>query len=287
MDYVLLDNNTALLSQIEEWNAKNRIAVDFEGEFNLHIYGMHLCLIQIYDGERYFIIDPRAKDITKEALVAFFESPVKKVWFDMQSDNSLIHKNYESSLKNVTDVRVMAKCLGYMGNLTGLVEEYLGIKTEVEDKKKLQQTNWLRRPLNQEQIDYALSDVEYLFAIEDKLRPLILEKHLEKECDFQMKKAHIPAEEKPGWTKLCQWKLLNKEQKAAMKEYFIARDVVAKRFNVPSYMVLDKHRITELGKKCPATETDMFQIIGKIPPRFQAPLTESMKKAFERLHGGL
>jgi len=272
------------MSQLELWKNVDRIAVDFEGEFNLHIYGMHLCLIQIYDGDKYFIIDPRSPKLSREALIAFFESPVKKVWFDMSSDNSLIHKNYGTSLRNVMDVRVMAMCLGYMGNLTGLVKEYLGIETEVKEKKKLQQTNWLRRPVGQEQIDYALSDVEYLFLLEDKLTPIILEKGLEKEFAFQLKKASVPAEEKPGWMKLCQWKLLNKEQKAAIKEYFIARDVVAKRFNVPSYMVLDKHKITELGKSCPKSEGELFSIVGKISPRFEKPLAESLKKAFSRLH---
>jgi ribonuclease D len=27
----------------------NTIAMDFEGEINLHIYGEHLCLIQVFD----------------------------------------------------------------------------------------------------------------------------------------------------------------------------------------------------------------------------------------------
>ena len=79
MDYTIIDNGKDLLAKLDQWNGLERIAVDFEGEFNLHIYGEHLCLIQVYDGKGYYIIDPRANAMGKEDLTAFFESDVKKV----------------------------------------------------------------------------------------------------------------------------------------------------------------------------------------------------------------
>lgn len=284
MDYTLADNDEKLSALISEWNTLDRIAVDFEGEFNLHIYGEHLCLIQVYDARGYYIIDPRSRRVSKEQLCRFFTSPVRKVWFDMQSDNSLIHKNYGVSLNNVTDVRVMAMCLGYNGNLVGLEEEYLGIQAGNISKKKLQQTNWLRRPLSDEQVGYALSDVEYLFQIEDCLRPILEEKGLMEEFSSHMKKAAQLSAEKPAWTRICNWKLLNKEQKNSVKEYFIARDVVARRFNVPAYQVLDKHRIADAGKHCPKSEEELFRILGPLPPRFSSYLRDTMRTAFRRLH---
>ena len=47
------------------------IAMDFEGEFNLHVYGNHLCLIQLFDGKQFAAIDPIK--IAPESLKAFFE----------------------------------------------------------------------------------------------------------------------------------------------------------------------------------------------------------------------
>lgn len=283
MDFEYVSTGERLEGLISHFNGKERIAVDFEGEFNLHIYGEHLCLIQVFDGERYYIIDPRSRAMSREALIAFFNSKVKKVWFDMQSDNSLLKKNYNTTLVNVLDVRVMAMCLGYTGNLTGLVERYLGIRVEVEEKKKLQQTNWLKRPLSAEQLSYALSDVEYLFQLEDVLTLEIEKAGLEKMFSSQMKKASIVGEEKPGWKKIGNWKFLNGEQREATREYFIARDVVARRFNVPAYFVLDKHRISDAGKACPKTEEELFRILGPLNTRFESYLTESMKRAFRNL----
>ncbi|MBR1937334.1 MAG: 3'-5' exonuclease [Spirochaetales bacterium] len=284
MDFEYIKTGEELSALISDLNNKERIAVDFEGEFNLHIYGEHLCLIQVFDGERYYIIDPRGHEMKRDALIAFFTSPVKKVWFDMQSDNALIHKNYNTVLNNVVDTRVLAMCLGYTGNLTGLIEKYLGITTEVTDKKKLQQTNWLKRPLSPEQLNYALSDVEYLFQLEDILTVEVEKAGLTKQAETQMKKAHKVSPEKPGWKKIGNWKLLNEEQRKATREYFIARDVVAKRFNVPAYFVLDKHKIITVGKICPRNEKDLFKYVGDINPRFERYLTDSLKKAFSNLH---
>ena len=44
-------------------------------------------------------------------------------------------------------MRVPAKILGYNGNLLGLEKEYLGIEVNI-NKKKNQQANWLKRPID-------------------------------------------------------------------------------------------------------------------------------------------
>ena len=54
-DYVMIDSDSSLKTQLDFWQAHGitSIAMDFEGEFNLHIYGEHLCLVQIFDGAAY------------------------------------------------------------------------------------------------------------------------------------------------------------------------------------------------------------------------------------------
>ena len=94
MHYSLLDSDIKIKDAVEHFISLERIAVDFEGEFNLHIYGEHLCLIQIFDGKDFFIIDPRSREVSEKGLSLFFSSPVKKVWFDSQSDASLVYKKY-------------------------------------------------------------------------------------------------------------------------------------------------------------------------------------------------
>ena len=189
MKYVSLDSDEKILSFISSLNPSSPIAVDLEGEFNLHIYGEHLCLIQIFDGKDFYIIDPRSKAVSEKAVVAFFTSDIQKVWFDVQSDNSLIFKVYGITINNVFDVRALAKALGFMGNLISLEEEFLKLNKDSVDKKKLQQTNWLKRPLTDEQIEYALSDVEYLLELKRVLLIVVEEKGVSKEAEFLLHSA--------------------------------------------------------------------------------------------------
>ena len=107
-----------------------------------------------------------------------------------------------------------------------------------------------------------------LFALEDVLYAKVVEAGLEEECARQMKLRSRPAEPKPGWVTL-------------VKQYYIARDVVARRFNVPSYYVLDKHRLLGFALSCPTRKEDVMALVAEANPRFQSQLMDSMLKAYE------
>lgn len=188
MHYTLLDSDIKIKDAVDHFISLERIAVDFEGEFNLHIYGEHLCLIQIFDGNDFFIIDPRNKEVSENGLSLFFSSPVKKVWFDCQSDAALVYKKYGMRIENIHDVKMLGMVLGFSGNLVAMEEKYLGIDKDVS-KKKNQQSNWLIRPLPDSQIEYALEDVAHLLDLEDVLNPLVASAGLDKKAAALMKKA--------------------------------------------------------------------------------------------------
>ena len=85
--YTLIDSDTALSSLVNTWKESgiDTVAMDFEGEFNLHIYGEHLCLIQLNDGERFSLVDPFK--VSMQAIKAFLEDgTIQKIMFDCASD---------------------------------------------------------------------------------------------------------------------------------------------------------------------------------------------------------
>ena len=103
--YTILKNDNEVYNLLKKWKVSNcnLIGVDFEGEFNLHVYGEHLCLIQIFDNTDFYIIDPFL--VSKDALKAFLESDwLQKIWFDCSSDGNLVWKNYKIKIKNIFDV---------------------------------------------------------------------------------------------------------------------------------------------------------------------------------------
>jgi ribonuclease D len=253
--YTLLDNPAKFLGQVKTWKEKGvtSVAMDFEGEFNLHIYGEHLCLVQLYDGTDFFLADPFR--IPAEALRQFFEDKeIEKVMFDCASDASLVRKQYGIQLENVYDIRIPAMALGYMGNLSGLMEMYQLPHVE-GNKKQNQTTNWLTRPLSETQIQYALGDVADLFALQDILKEQIKAKHLEHEVDGKMRVcAKQKNPERPGWEKLPSYRFFNRQEQVYAKHFFLARDGIAREHNVPAARILDKHSLVALVRDVPSDE---------------------------------
>lgn len=262
-NYTIIDSDAGLRALLERWRQEKitRIGMDFEGEFNLHIYGEHLCLIQLYDSHDFYVVDPFT--VSTGALKDFLESEdVEKIMFDCASDSSLVRKQYGIQLKNICDVRVMAMALGFMGNLAGLIERYAPqVRQQQEDtgsKKKNQMTNWMKRPLRQAQLAYALEDVAHLFILREALSAEVVAEGLEESVSAQMVRAPLPkGPEKPGWEKLTGWKYLNRIQRLYVREFFCARDAVAQAHNVPAARILDKKQLVSLAKIAPLSRSSM------------------------------
>lgn len=86
------------------------IAIDFESENNLHEYGSKICLIQIFDGKNYFVIDPF--QISKEQIKSLLEDKkIVKLGYGCESDMSLLFKQYQIRIKALYDLKIMVDVL--------------------------------------------------------------------------------------------------------------------------------------------------------------------------------
>jgi ribonuclease D len=126
-----------------------------------------LCLVQVNDGERVVLIDP-------------FEGADLSAFWGLVSDpsiTSVIHagkEDFEVCLRaagqpprNVFDVQVAAGFVGYGYplSLSRLVQ--IALHKRLDKGQTL--TDWARRPLTDDQLHYAVEDVEYLPEIYRKV----------------------------------------------------------------------------------------------------------------------
>ena len=88
--------------------------------------------------------------------------------FDSSSDASLLYKQYNIEMKGVYDVALAASLVGFNGNLSALIAKVTGEEAS-SGKKGFQKANWLTRPITEKLVEYALRDVEFLFAIKEYL----------------------------------------------------------------------------------------------------------------------
>jgi len=217
------------------------LAVDFEGESNLHDYGERLCLIQIYDGERFTVLDPLT--IGREAMKTFLDDrKILKLFFGAGSDIQLVFKQYDVHMNAVLDLQILAQALGYTKlGLDSILEECLGVAPSTA-KKRFQMNNWTTRPISPEAIDYALGDVEHLFALYDLFLGQIEEsKKLGEALRQLILRTPSPLTEGiPGVFRSREYKDLNTPRKRHFEKLVDIREQLAVELNWPPENIFTK-----------------------------------------------
>ena len=116
MNYLSIDSDEQIIKLLEQWkiNGTQQVAMDFEGGVQSSLLWRDLCLIQMFDGQNFYLIDPLSADelaseknaknlgkpfansstrnnVTENGLRLLLESPppqIEKIWFDCASDGS-------------------------------------------------------------------------------------------------------------------------------------------------------------------------------------------------------
>jgi ribonuclease D len=222
------------------------LAMDFEGEFNLHAYGEKLCLVQIFDGKEFFVIDPFT--VSADALKTFLEDrKVLKLFFGAGSDVQLVYKESKNVLNSVLDLQILAEVAGCKNQgLSGLNEELFG--TVTLKKKQFQMHNWTRRPIDPEAVDYALSDVALLFDMHRVLLDRILKAGKADEMirALVLKTPSSFSRGVPGIYRSVEFQAFGPDDKARFERIVAVREALAKRLDWPPEQVLAKAALFEL-----------------------------------------
>ena len=251
MNYINIENEAGLRSYLKKFEDKKLhiIALDIEAESNLHVYGEKLCLTQIFDGVSNIIIDPFKID--NDTLKLLFENTnILKVMYDAGSDLSLLKNTADIEIKSILDLRPAAELLNYeKKDLHSVIAFELGIF--LEKKRKYQKYNWIRRPVSEHAVDYALNDVMHLLALKDIIlaklfAKKLLEPFLLKNLQIQNKDYTRDPEDK--YRKINGYSRLQKDEKSVFRRVFDIRDKYAKLYNMTPHNVIHKADLIKIVK---------------------------------------
>lgn len=238
------------------------LAMDFEGEFSLHQYGEALCLIQIFDGKNYFIIDP--VHISAGELKKLLETgDIVKIFYDAQSDKALVFKKYNIEILSVFDLADIVHILeGQARGLDAMLLKYLDIT--VNQKKKFQKHNWTIRPIREEALEYALGDVQFLFRLKDELLKELSRKGLFETYILRLvsKDNRVRINPVPGVKRKSEYRKLTKGQKSIFDALFDIREKYAEQLNWPPNNVISNILLHKIAK---GSETLEDSINPKVP----------------------
>ncbi len=159
-----------LLSEAEGARA---IVIDTESD-SLYHYHQKVCLIQVATESRSsYLLDPLEGFPVEALRVVFEDRDLTKVFHGADYDIALLKAKACIGVRNIYDTMIAAKFLGRTEvGLQATLRDELGLTIS----KGNQKDDWSARPLSEEQMQYALTDVNHLLDVVAKQRVALEEK---------------------------------------------------------------------------------------------------------------
>lgn len=246
-----------------------RLAVDteFVGEGR---YLTELCLVQVavraeVEGpDRVELIDPIGGDGPVQPLAEVLADPeVEVVLHAGRQDIALLKRCWETEVTSVFDTQVAAAFAGLRAQIG--YEAMLGSLLGVKLPKGAGFTHWDRRPLSEEQLDYARGDVLHLLdaaeALKERLARSGREEWVAEECR-PLERSSDLRDPRAMLEKLPKAGSLDPGERAVALALLQWRDRVAAREDRPPAKVVPDAAIVDIARRSPADREQLRQIRG-------------------------
>jgi len=215
-------------------------------------YRSILALVQIATPDLVAIIDPLACDI-KPLLDVLYDENILKIFHAARQDQEIFYDWCGQPLSPVFDTQVAAPILGLpeQAGYGRLVEAMLGVQLS----KAHSRTDWIRRPLSQDQITYAADDVIYLAKLYPLMRQQLIEKDrlewlspaFSKLCKTSLY-ANPPA---LAWKRIRAAKRLKGASLSSLQKMAEWREALAQEKNIPRGWLIKDEMLIEIAKLKP------------------------------------
>ena len=199
--FSFVDEQRALDDAVEALASSSTVGVDTEAD-SRHHYPEKVCLLQLSDGDRTYLVDTLA-GLDYSALGALFLDPaVQKVLHGGDFDLRGLHRDFGFTFTNCYDTSIAARFAGIERvGLASLLEELLDVR--IPKDQRLRRADWSRRPLDEDALTYAASDVVHLAALRDtldeRLCALGRESWVEEECERLAEIRYAPPDPETAW----------------------------------------------------------------------------------------
>lgn len=211
-----------------------------------------LCLIQIKAEKRTYLFDPLNSTDISFLAEPFADPAVLKILHAGDNDIRLLRRDYGFGFKNIFDTHRAAAILGcHYLSLSTLISQYLG--TDLVKNKKIQRSQWDKRPLTEEQLRYAVLDTAYLSPLYERLAAEIRDRGLGREALRAFADiAAVTWQEKTldaqGHRKIKTYAFLTADQKKSLKRLYRWRFQKARDLNRAIFMTLSDQDLVNLAK---------------------------------------
>ncbi len=248
----LIQNEQDLELLIQRARKTDAVALDTEFIWE-RTYFPKLGLIQIaLSDEDCFLIDPCSiRDFTPLGQLLSDRSVIK-IFHDAPQDLTILRRTTGATPQNIFDTRLAAgfSNLPAILSLLNLVKELLNIELSKEETR----TNWLQRPLSDEQIRYGQDDVRYLRAVRIILLSRIIGPKIKSWLQEELNLLNNPATyagppDNERYLKIRGCGTLGRQGLAVLKNLTTWREGMARKIDRPRGHVIKDAILLEIAKQ--------------------------------------
>lgn len=243
-------------------------------------YYANLALLQLAWPGRCALVDPLAVDL--EPFGEVLEGPGLAVLHASTQDLEVLLRSCGVVPSRLFDTQLAAGFLGFSTpSLSSLVERVL----DVHLPKASRLTDWLRRPLSEDQLTYAAADVAHLLELTDALvRELEVTGRLvwaEEECELLRTRGWGPPDPDNAWLRIKEARTLRGRSRGVAQTVAAWRERRAAELDQPVRFILSDLAIVGIAGKPPKDVEDMRAIRGLDERNARGKVGESLLGAVE------
>jgi len=283
---ILIADEDGLAQLVHSLAAHPVVAVDTESN-SLHAYRERVCLIQFSTRAADYIVDPiRLPGLTPLAAL-FANHDQQKVFHAAEYDIICLRRQYQFTFSNIFDTMSAARTLGWPHvGLAAILDTHFGVAMN----KKYQRSDWKRRPLLPEQLDYARLDTHYLVALRDLQFQALTEAghwpeaHEEFERIARLRGDPVGSPDATAFWRIKGARELPPSQAAILQELFAYREQQAERMDCPLFKVMGEATLLELARRAPRHARDLQGVPGMTPDQIHRHAHGLLRAIEDGLH---
>jgi ribonuclease D len=270
----VIDTADALDALVDRCLAAEAVALDTEFVWE-RTFVPALGVVQVGLGpDDVHVVDAVALDLAPLGRV--LASPDTQILLhDAGQDLQILARATGARPRNVFDTQRVAGLVGLSGSIS--LQELVGWATGVHLEKGETRTDWLRRPLSEAQVEYALDDVRYLPAVRERLMADAAARGrtawiAEEMARYEDAALFEPADEMEAVTRLKVAGVgrLSGRARAILRQLAAWREREARDLDRTRRMVLPDEGLVDLAVRAPRTEDDLAR----------TPLTDKQRARF-------
>ena len=275
-----VDSDTALAEAVGAWG--DVIGLDTEFIRTDTFYPMP-GLYQIAAGGDLYLLDPLAISDWQPFIDVLTNTQTVKVMHACQEDMELLHHHLGVTTRALFDTQFANAFVtaDFSLSYAALVSAMLDVDLDKHETR----SNWLARPLSDDQITYAIQDVMYLEPMYETLSARLAELDRSEwfTADMRERGRYVPADPETYYLGIKKAWRMSGEQLGALSALCAWRERQARDENVPRNRVVWDDNLYEFACRSRLSESDVAEVLPRrIARRYADDLTRVHAEGLDR-----